>query len=165
MLLERELIKRPMPKKQRPTEESLPRRAADLLAARPHFSEELRIKLIKKGYEEQKVDELIKDFKERGYLDDGDRALLYLEELKRKRFGKNEAVRRLMGKGVAKSDAENMAGSFFLENDEIANIRYLLEKKKFNLKDIKDVKKAYDFLVRRGFGWDRIREVIRVEDQ
>ena len=153
-----------MPKKQRATEESPQRKAADLLARRPHFSNELRQKLLKKGFEEKQIDEVIEDFKRRGYLDDDDRAFLYLEELSRKRFGKNEAVRRLMLKGVSKAQAVSLAGSFFLENDEIANIRYLLDKKKFNLKDVKGLKKAYDFLMRRGFGLDRIREVLRVED-
>ena len=152
-----------MLKKQRPTEVSLARKAADLLAVRPHFKKELKQKLLKRGYEEKEVEDLIIDFEERGYLNDRDHALFYIEELKRKRFGKNEALRRLSAKGFPKAEAESLIKVFFLENDEIANIRYHLGKKKFNLQDVKDVKRAFDFLTRKGFSWERIREVLKIE--
>ncbi len=153
-----------MPKKQRATEGTLARKAADLLAARPHFKKELRDKLVKRGYDKKEVDELIDSFEERGYLNDRDHALLYIEELKRKRFGKGEALRRLTIKGFPKAESEKLLKAFFLENDEIANIRYHLGKKKFNLDDVKEIKKAFDFLSRKGFSWDRIREVLKIEN-
>jgi len=153
-----------MPKQQKPTEGSLAKKAADLLAIRPHFKKELKEKLFKRGYEEKEVEELIDVFEERGYLNDKDHALFYIEELKRKRFGRNEILRRLCGKGFPKAEAENLLKTFYLENDEIANIRYHLGKKKFNLQDVKDIKRAFDFLSRKGFSWDRIREVLKVEN-
>ena len=153
-----------MLKKQKPTEGSLQQKAADLLARRPHFSKELEAKLVERGFEEEKVREVIKDFEERGYLNDSDHALLYLEELKRKKYGRYEAVRRLSAKGVEYKTAQRITETFFLEKDERENIRYLLNKKKFNLKDIRGVKQASDFLMRRGFGSDLIREVLKFED-
>ena len=140
------------------------KKAADLLARRPHFRKELEVKLLRRGYSEEVVKEVLDDFKGRGYLNDGGSALLYMEELKRKKYGKYEAERKLVSKGLDKATASRAASTFFLENDEIANIKYLLDKKKFNLKDLGQQKKAFDFLLRRGFNSDLVRRVIKLED-
>ncbi|MCX6111869.1 MAG: regulatory protein RecX, partial [Proteobacteria bacterium] len=137
------------------------KKAADLLAKRPHFKKELENKLLKKGYSEELIEKVLDDFERRGYLDDRDHALLYIEELRRKRFGKYEIVRRLVAKGLKESTAREMTWAISLEKEEREHIRYLLNKRRFNLKDPKGIKKALDFFIRRGFTGDIIREVFK----
>ncbi|MEI6092430.1 MAG: RecX family transcriptional regulator [bacterium] len=136
-------------------------KAADLLARRPHFKKELENKLIKKGYSEELVIQVLNDFERRGYLNDIDHASLYIEELKRKKFGKYEIIRRLIARGVEESTAKTLGATISLENEETENIRYLLNKKKFNLQDPKGQKRAIDFLMRRGFTIEIIRSVLK----
>lgn len=140
------------------------RKAADLLAGRPHFRKELEVKLLKRGYDQEIVTAVLDDFEERAYLNDKDNALSYMDELKRKRYGRYEAIRKLVSKGLDHATASQITSTFFLENDEIENIRYLLDKRRFNLKDLAEQKKAYDFLVRRGFSGDLVRRVVKIED-
>ena len=137
------------------------KKAADLLARRPHFRKELELKLLKKGFSEDLVNKVLDDFQKRGYLDDSDHAFLYLEELKRKRYGKYEIIRRLIAKGLSESLVKQITSTISLENEERQNIRYLLNKKKFDLKDPKGLKKALSFFERRGFTNSIVREVLR----
>ena len=137
------------------------KKAADLLARRPHFKRELKTKLLKKGYSEELIEKVLDDFERRGYLDDRDHALLYIEELKRKRLGQYEIVRRLVAKGLNELIAKDLTSSISLENEEREHIRYLLNKRRFDLKDPKGIKKALDFFIRRGFTGDIIREVFK----
>ncbi|MFH1223516.1 MAG: RecX family transcriptional regulator [Pseudomonadota bacterium] len=141
------------------------KKAAGLLVQRPHFRKELELKLIKKGFNRDIITEVLDDFEERGYINDSDRALFYMDELKRKRYGRTEAVRRLIMRGMSRDSASKAASTFFLENDEIANIKYLLDKRRFDLKDPAERVKAFNFLMRRGFGSDLVRRVLKIEDQ
>lgn len=135
------------------------KKAADLLAKRPHFRKELEQKLSKKGFSEENIKVVMDNFEERGYINDSDCALSYIQELKRKRIGKFQAIKRLIGRGLDRDFASKLASTFFLENEEIEHIRYLLDKRKFDLKDPKGLKKAIDFLLRRGFEQSTIRQV------
>jgi regulatory protein len=137
------------------------KKAADLLAKRPHFRRELELKLLKKNYSEEAIKEVLDNFEKRSYLDDRSCAFLYIEELRRKRFGKYEIIRRLIARGVKESTAKEITSTISLENDEREHIRYLLNKRKFNLKDPKGLKKALDFFIRRGFTSSIIREIFR----
>ena len=98
------------------------RKAADLLARRPHFRKELEQKLLRKGYDERIIAKVLDSFEEKGFINDNDRAGLYAEELKRKRYGKYEAVRKLIERGFDEHNAKKVVGTFFLENDERENI-------------------------------------------
>ena len=137
------------------------RKAADLLAKRSHFRKELERKLLKRGFSETNIQVVLDNFEERGYINDSDCALFYIEELKRKRIGKFQAIKRLTDRGLERSLATKLASTFFLENDEIEHIRYLLDKRKFELKDIKGLKKALDFFLRRGFEQSIIIKVFK----
>lgn len=140
------------------------KKAADLLARRPHFRKELENKLIKKGYSEELVIQVLNDFERRGYLNDRDHASLYIEELKRKRFGKYEIMRRLIAKGVKESTAKELGSTISLENEEREHIRYLLNKRRFKLDDPKGLKRAIDFFMRRGFSAEIIKAVLKGYD-
>jgi regulatory protein len=137
------------------------KKAADLLAKRAHFRKELERKLLKKGFLEQNIKIVLDNFEERGYINDSDCALSYIEELKRKRIGKFQAIKRLAQKGLERDYAIKLVSTFFLENDEIQHIRYLLDKRNFDLKEAKGLKKAIDFLLRRGFEQSTIRQVFK----
>lgn len=153
-----------MQKRQKQTD-NIHRKAADLLAGRPHFSEELSAKLLKKGYDKIAIDELIKDFQVKGFLNDKDTAELYINELKNKKKSRYEVLTNMLKKGVERTFAEDILDKFFVEKDEAEHIKKLLAKKGFRLDSITDIRKAYAFFVRKGFRLENIKKVLgRTDD-
>jgi len=125
------------------------KKAADLVARRPHFSKELELKLLKRGYEKDPVLQVIQDFQTKGFINDKETAELYIEELKRKRHSRYYVVQKLVGKGLVRSFAEEMVRTFFLENEERQTITYLLDTKHANP----------DSIIRKGFDVELVRDV------
>ena len=146
--------------RQKPTTDNISKKAADLVARRPHFSKELESKLLQRGYDHESVLKVIHEFQTKGFINDKDTAELYIEELKRKRHSRYDVIGRLVERGLLKSLADELVQTFFLENDERENIRYLLSKKRFSLNNIEDVKKASDFFIRKGFRSELVRQII-----
>ncbi|MBN1115433.1 MAG: regulatory protein RecX [Oligoflexia bacterium] len=136
-------------------------KAADLIARRGHFAGELKQKLLRKGCPLDAVERVIEDFIKKGYLNDPENAGSYIKELQRKNYGYHEIIRRLQARGVDESSARNMLKGFYIDIDETKSIRAILKKKSYNLADIKDRRKAYDFLMRRGFDTESIRREFR----
>lgn len=151
-----------MLKRQKQTD--IVRKAADLVARRPHFCKELELKLLKRGYDKETTLKVIQEFQSKGFLNDQTTGELYVEELKRKRHSRYDVVRRLIGRGLERSFAEGIVRTFFLENEERENIRYLLSKKRFSLNNTMDVKKASDFFIRKGFNTSLVREILGDHD-
>ena len=87
-------------------------RALRLLAARPHFREELRRKLIQKGIEPGEVDEALARLAALGYLDDAALAVAEAERLRQRQgLGRSAVASRLSRKGAGRSAiAEAEAG-------------------------------------------------------
>lgn len=136
------------------------KKIADFLAKRPHFKREVQIKLLRRGFDSEEITVALKDFEKRGYLNDQEVAISYLEELKRKKVGKIQALKKLTDRGLERELASSMVSSFFLENDEIENIKYLLDKKGFDLSTTKGTKKAWDFLTRKGYEYSLISQIL-----
>jgi|GEM_PF-1870571 len=148
-----------MQKRQKPTD-NISRKAADLVARRPHFSKELGSKLLQRGYDHESVLKVLQEFQAKGFINDKDTAELYIEELKRKRHSRYDVIGRLVERGLPRGLADELVRTFFLENDERENIRYLLSKKRFSLNNIEGIKKASDFFIRKGFRTELVRQII-----
>jgi SOS response regulatory protein OraA/RecX len=79
-------------------------RAVRLLAARPHFREELRRKLTQKGHEAGEVEEALARLASLGFLDDAALAIAEAERLReRQGLGRSAIAARLSRKGAGRT--------------------------------------------------------------
>ncbi len=136
------------------------RKAADLVARRPHFVRELETKLLQREYDKESIQKVLQDFQNKGFLNDKETAEFYIQELKRKKCSRYDVIGRLIDRGLQKGLAEELTRTFFLENEEREAIKYLLRKKRFSLDNIEGVKKASDFFFRKGFSTQLVRDII-----
>jgi regulatory protein len=137
-------------------------RAIRLLAAKPRPIEELRERLLEKNWtDETIVDAVIEKLKEYSYLDDekfaGD---LALSKLRQKPQGRRRLKQALAQKKLSRENVDTALRSAFEKMPESELIDAAIEKR-LRLKGIpetrEDLKKFYDYLMRRGFEYDLIR--------
>jgi regulatory protein len=135
-------------------------KAAGILTRRPHFTEELKQKLLRKGYNINMICQIITDFTNRNYLNDKYYAKQYMHELLHKGYGRYKILHRLVSKGVSRELAEEtiQSCSQIIDNEEARGIKALLAKKRFNLDDINEKAKAVKFLKNKGYDLDQIRK-------
>ncbi|MFA7627969.1 MAG: RecX family transcriptional regulator [Candidatus Dojkabacteria bacterium] len=109
-------------------------------------------------------DEIIAKLKGYGYLDDEEFAFQFINSrIRSKPRGKRVLVSELMSKGVNKDLARKKVDE--LVEDEYDVLRSVYEKKyKEDKITIRDNKKI-DFLKRKGFNWDLIKQLIEDESQ
>jgi len=135
------------------------------LSGRNHSKNELRFKLVKKGYEKKLITNVIIDFERLGYLNDKDFThQFYLTSLKKKK-GLSRIKADLFSKGVDRNIVEEVGEKFLDDPILIESAQTLAEKKiiVLNRKDInknQKKQKLYQFLLGRGFSGDIIHSVI-----
>lgn len=137
-------------------------RAVKLLAAKPRPVEELRERLLEKGWtNETIVNGVIEKLKEYGYLDDekyaGD---LALSKLRQKPQGKRRLKQALSQKKLSKENIDAAVQTAFEKMPESELIDAAIEKRlrlKGRPETREDTKKFYDHLLRQGFDYDLIR--------
>lgn len=110
------------------------------------------------------IEEIITKLKEYDYLDDEEFAFQFItSRIRTKPRGKQVLVSELMSKGVDKDLAKEKVDE--LVADEYDVLRRVYEKKYKGEKiTIRDNKKI-DFLKRKGFNWDLIKQLIEDESQ
>ncbi|MGE0656389.1 MAG: regulatory protein RecX [Pyrinomonadaceae bacterium] len=137
-------------------------RAIKLLAAKPRPVEELRERLLEKNWTNDAiVADVIEKLKEYGYLDDeryaGD---LALSKLRQTPQGRRRLEQTLSRKKLDRENIDAAIASAFEKFPESDLIDAAIEKR-LRLKGVpetrEDLKKFYDHLARRGFGYDLIR--------
>jgi regulatory protein len=137
-------------------------RAVRLLAAKPRSVEELRERLLEKGWTDAEiVAGVIEKLEEYGYLDDEKFAAdVALSKLRQKPQGKRRLQQAMSQKKLSKENVEAAIDSAFEKLPEAELIDAAIEKR-IRLKGIpetrEDTKKFYDHLLRRGFAFDLIR--------
>ena len=122
---------------------------------------ELFLKLIAKGYDEDVVNIAIEEVKSIGYLNDTIYAQKFVyERIKLKPKSKKALSFELANKGISGDIIETVLNN--IDYDEDVVIERLLRKKfgKYDLADPKITKKAYSFLMHRGFDFENIKRVI-----
>jgi len=124
--------------------------AFKLLSRRDYFSEELKRKLIQKGFSESEVDEIIKYLKEEGYLDDEK----LLERYKELSIEKGESFLKLKSKLYRKG----IKDLDFSYEEELEAALNLLQKK---FKKEKNYPNVVKFLKNRGFSYSVIQEAVK----
>ncbi len=129
------------------------RYALRLLSYRGRSENELRDRLLRKGFPENAVSLTLTHLKEAGFIDDRALALdLKRHAIEQKRLGYRAARSLFQRRGISDDLADSVLA--YDEDVELANARSLLDKKHGsagNYHTPREIKRLYDYLSRRGF--------------
>ena len=125
--------------------------------------DQLRQKLRQNGYPEDVTDEAIAYVKSFGYINDEAYIRNFVESRKDKKSRK-ELYALLSQKGVKGESVDRILDEIYEEHSDRKAIYEILRKKRWNPEnaDDKEKQKMYGYLVRKGFRYDDIRQVIQV---
>lgn len=141
--------------------------AFNYLSYRIRTVSEIRKKLNSKKISEAATEKIIGHLGELGLINDPEFARqLVSEKIKRNPVGKKVLRQKLFEKGVSSAVAEEAIEKMFMETDERSLVNSCFEKyhKKLESKttDLNEMKrKMYDHLMRKGFDYQVINEIIR----
>jgi regulatory protein len=143
--------------------------ALKFLSYRMRSEKEVRDKLRKKEFAGEIIDEVIKDLKRVNLLDDYEFASAWIRDrISDKPRGKTLLKQELWKKGIKKEIIEKVLREYFEDEEEELNLaKQLLEKRKKRYENLeKNVAKRriMSFLLRRGFSYETVKEVLKIED-
>ena len=92
-------------------------KAAQLLAARPHFRRELAAKLVQRGYAAEEIDAALVRLTEQGYLDDRAAARGFVESRLARGEGRARLRAELLRRGAGEEVAEEALAELTPEDD------------------------------------------------
>lgn len=138
----------------------------DLLSRRSHSKSELRLKLLKKNFDNRLITLALDELEKIKYLDDYNFAIKFTEEkIKRRKQGLNLIRKQLQKKGISREYIESVLSQY--EDDEIIfKNAFEIAKKKYGFllqKDIDQNKlnlKLRAFLKGRGYSYEIINKVL-----
>jgi len=133
--------------------------------ARARTTKQVRERLLEEGFGEDVVGEVVGRLEELGLLDDREFARAWVEERLRLRPRWRRALKEeLLRKGISEEVAEEALDEELSEVDEARLAEGLLrraEGRYRNLEPDKALRRMRDFLLRRGFSWETVKEVTR----
>jgi len=136
--------------------------AVRMLSAREHSENEIRNKLMQKGFDTETTENTLMQLKSMGYINDGLYARKYISDrLKLKPKSKKALYYELKRKGVDDDIIEEALNETELDETSLA---YRLAKKKYGKYDARkpDIqRKIASFLGHRGFSYEIICETIK----
>lgn len=138
-------------------------RAMHLLNAMDRTESQLRLKLKQNLYPDDVIEKAICYVKSFGYVEDQSYAERFIHNRQQSK-SKREIYAALTQKGVSREQIEQAMETCYEEADELDAIRRIVEKKRFISEESTDAdkKKMYDYLLRKGFKSEDIRQVIQV---
>lgn len=143
-------------------------RSMKLLQNREYTEKQLRDKLKQGGYPERIIEEAVSYVKFYHYIDDDRFTADYIEYHIADK-SKQRIMQDLQRKGISRECIERQWNKLELmgvKGDEEEMIRAILEKKHYSSEqaDIKEQRRIYAFLLRRGFSGDMVRKVMNTEN-
>ncbi len=136
--------------------------AARLLAMRAHSIGEFKLKLIRKKFNADFIDEVIKKYKAIGALNDSRYAQQLADNiLERKPCGKSYLLAHLVKKHIERSLADITVDKILAEKDQLKLAISSLEKRWYSIERLEletARNKAYNYLSRRGFSYGIAKE-------
>ncbi|MFQ5707378.1 MAG: RecX family transcriptional regulator [bacterium] len=139
------------------------------LAGRAHSEKELRDKLRLKGFSKPIVEEVLAELKVLKFIDDSAFAASYVRSRMINRpCGETLLRHELWQKGVSEEIAKSAVKAFFSEHNQVEVARALAEKLRprySRLDATKRKKRLSDFLLRRGFAWELVKEVVEINTE
>lgn len=138
-------------------------RALHLLNAMGRTEAQLHQKLVQDNYTEDIIDEAIDYVKSFGYIDDENYARNFIDSRKDKK-SKKEIFAQLLQKGISKEVLERAFEECYESNSARDAIMAIMQKRQYNPEtaDRKETQKIMGYLMRKGFGYEDIRQVIQV---
>jgi len=138
--------------------------AARILAGRGHTSSELARKLKNRRIKPDIVAQVVAECERLNYIDDADTAQLYLQELKRKGYGRRYARSAMRKKGIDTGTIESCLENGYPHSEEIDSAAAMAQKKQATFNREKDPRKRkskiYRYLYNRGYSPDTITSVL-----
>ena len=133
-------------------------KALEMLSRRPYSRRELKDKLLRRGTDEQSVDECIAWLDEHGFLDDGEYAGAVARHYSAKGYGAGRVKSELRRRGIERELADETLAEL-PENTE--KIDAYIARRLSDPKDRDSVRKIVAALFRRGYSWEEIRAALR----
>jgi len=131
-------------------------RALEWLTLRPHSKKELKDYLKRKKLEPDQIEAWVDYFQKMGYQNNENFTRWWIEQRLNKQKSKRFIESELRAKGV---DNETINSSFQNSIDEAAILKELINKKR-KLAKYQDDKKLIEYLLRQGFSYSLIKEVL-----
>ena len=127
------------------------------LARRSHSQEELKAKLLKKGFAPTVTAQALEVIARQGYVNDEQASLQWALNLVEKRcWGRHKVTAYLVRKGIARELIERVQKQIWQEFDEGAVARAALKKQYARSPDKPSAEKMFRFLKSRGFSQEAI---------
>ena len=136
----------------------LKRKAIELLMRKPQSRRELSRRLREWEASDEEAEAICDRMEELGYLNELEYAGRVVRHYVSKGFGERKIRDELYRRGVPRELWEKALAQI---EDNSESLDAFLEKKLRGSHDPKDVKKASDALVRRGFSWSEISDALR----
>ena len=139
-------------------------RAMHLLSDMGRTESQLRTKLKQGGYPDEAVEEAIRYVKSFGYINDAEYVRSFIDSRKEKK-SKKEIYAALKQKGVDSDIIEQVFEEMdYGEEDSRQAIKALMRKRNYNPEtaDAKEKQKMMGYLMRKGFSYQDIRNVLQV---
>ncbi|MFQ5432914.1 MAG: regulatory protein RecX [Nitrospinota bacterium] len=140
--------------------------AVRLLAYRDRSVNEIRGRLKQKEFQPAVINRVVEELISYGYLNDEKFAKIYSESLARnKKVGPRYILNALAKKGIKRDIAQHAVSELFDDPaEEESKIKTLVEQKisgyKKSLTPLQKKKRIYNFLIRRGFSYYAVMQVI-----
>lgn len=135
-------------------------RAWMLLARREHSVEELRQKLVQRGFESQAVDSVLADLKKRGDISDVRFAETMISHRAKSGYGPAYIRQELRKKGITSDLVASALDSADICWREIATLKYTARFAGESILDYKEWTRRASYLKRRGFDSQIIVEIL-----
>ena len=138
-------------------------RALHLLEEMDRTEQSIFQKLRQNGYPEDVVGAAVSYVKSFGYLNDKRYAESYVRSRMHKK-SRRELYMALLGKGLQSETVEEALNLCYENMSEKEAIMQIVKKKNFNVEeaDDREKKKIFDYLLRKGFRYEDIRQVLQV---
>ena len=138
--------------------------AFTLLSYRDRSCREVRDRLHEKGYDSEIIEGVIRSLKQSRFLDDERFALVWgRDRLMKKPMGAKLLSQELKKKGIDTEIIEQTIDNLYGEVSEEECALKALESRKKRYEDVRSEKskrQMSDFLLRRGFPWEIVRETV-----
>ncbi len=133
-------------------------KALQMLDKRDYSRAELLRKLAEKGFDETESAEAVDRLAELGFVDDARYAPIIVRHYAAKGCGAQRVRQELQKRGIPKKLWDEAMEQMPVQDDTVD--RLLRSKLKSGAPDRSELKKAQDFLLRKGYGWDEIRAAL-----
>ena len=133
-------------------------RALAMLDRRDYSRAELLKKLVEKGEDETEAAAAVERLAELGFVDDARYAPIIVRHYAAKGYGPQRVRQELQRRGIPKELWDEAMEQMPEQDDTID--RLLRSRLKSESPDRAELKKAQDFLLRKGYGWDEIKAAL-----